>query len=389
MRAVEEGRISYTPTVRKHIDSCLGCLACETACPSGVQYHSLIEAARTKVEDTRSKDGEKNRIRNFALRWILPRPSCLAVVGFLLRLYHGSGLRWFFRNSGLLNRLGRIGEAEVFSPSATPRSVIRQVERGSQEGEVGRSVVALLTGCVMRIAFGHINLATIRALSENGYPVLVPKGQVCCGALHGHSGDRRTARELARKNIDIFMNSGADHVITNSAGCGSMMKEYGELLANDQEYREKAKQLSLKVRDITEFLVENGFRSPSASLVEEGELPVTYHEACHLAHGQKIRNPPREILRSIPGVKICELAESDWCCGSAGIYNLTQPEMAKRLLKRKIKHIVETGASVVATGNPGCIIQIESGLRGEGVEVLHPIELLARAYGQEIGDRNT
>ena len=184
------------------------------------------------------------------------------------------------------------------------------------------------------------------------------------------------------------MNSGADYVITNSAGCGSMMKEYGELLVNDQEYQEKAHHLSSKVRDITEFLTENGFRSPSAPLREEGELPVTYHEACHLAHGQKIRNPPREILRSIPGVRICELAESEWCCGSAGIYNLTQPEMAKRLLRRKIEHIVETGASIVATGNPGCIIQIESGLREGGVEVVHPIELLARAYGQEVGNQS-
>lgn len=390
MRAAEEGRIAYTPTVRKHIDSCLGCLACETACPSGVQYHSLIEAARTKVEAARENEGGRSRIRNFALRRLLPHTGRLSAVGILLGFYRSSGIQWFLRSSGVLNRLGRLGELEALSPAVTPRSVIRKVDQGSPEGEPGRASTSLLTGCVMRFAFGHINLATVRALAENGHPVFVPKGQVCCGALHGHSGDRRTARELARKNIDIFTSSEADYVITNSAGCGSMMKEYGELLSGDPEYGEKAERFSAKVRDITEFLVEQGFRAPSAPVGTDaqGPLPVTYHEACHLAHGQKVRNPPREVLRAIPDVEIRELDESDWCCGSAGTYNLTQPEMAKRLLRRKMGHIAKTGASVVATGNPGCIIQIESGFQRKGVEVLHPVELLARAYEREADCRD-
>ena len=367
MRAAEEGRIDYSPTVRKHIDLCLGCLACETACPSGVRYHSLIEAARTKVEAARERDGESGWVRRLALRGLLPHPRRLEAAAALLAAYRKSGLQRLVRASGLLNLMGRMGELEALSPPVTPVSIRRRVEQGAPGGDAGRASAALLTGCIMRVSFGHINLATVRVLAENGHTVRVPQGQVCCGALHGHSGDRRTARELARKNIDVFLDSGADFIVTNSAGCGSMMKEYGELLEEDPVYREKAEALAARVRDISEFLVEQGFRPPAKpDGLRDGEpLAVTYHEACHLVHGQKVRKPPREILRSLPGVEVRDLAESDWCCGSAGVYNLNQPEMAGRLLKRKVGHILDTGASVVATANPGCIIQIESGLKGK------------------------
>ena len=394
MRAAGEGRIDYTAIVREHLDLCLGCLACETACPSGVRYHSLIEAARTKVEAARERDGEGGRLRRIALRGLLPHPGRLTAAAALLGAYRRSGLQRLVRGSGILKFLGRLGELEALSPPVTPASIRRRVEKGAPNGEAGRASAALLTGCVMRVSFGHINLATIRVLAENGHTVGVPRGQVCCGALHGHSGDRRTARELARKNIDVFLDSGADFIVTNSAGCGSMMKEYGELLEGDPVYREKAGRLAAKVRDISEFLVEQEFRPPSGppGLRENAPLAVAHHEACHLVHGQKVRKPPMEILRALPGVEVRELAESDWCCGSAGVYNLTQPEMAGRLLKRKVGHILDTGASVVVAANPGCIIQIESGLKekggegeGEGMRVLHPVELLAEAYEAESG----
>ncbi len=385
MRAVTEGRIDYTPIVRKHLDLCLGCLACETACPSGVQYHSLIEAARTGVEAAREKDGEKNRIRRVALRGLLPYPRRIAALAVLVGFYQQSGLQRLVRGSGILKLLGRFERMEGLTPPVTPFSARKRVKAGAPNGESGRASAALLTGCVMEVSFGHVNLATVRAFAENGHSVAVPEGQVCCGALHGHSGDRQTARRLARKNIDVFLNSGADYIVTNSAGCGSMMKEYGELLEEDSVYREKAEQFGAKVRDVSEFLVEQGFRPPAnPDRPKSGPATVvTYHDACHLAHGQKVRNPPREILRSLPEIELRELAESDFCCGSAGIYNLTQPEMAGRLLKRKVRHILDTGASIVATANPGCIIQIAGGLAGKGVRLLHPVELLAQAYQAE------
>jgi glycolate oxidase iron-sulfur subunit len=385
MRAVAEGRLDYTPIVRKHLDSCLGCRACETACPSGVQYGRLIEAARTGVEAAREKAGTKGWVRKAALRGILPYPRRLAAAAALLGFYQKSGLQRLVRASGILKGMGRLAELEALTPCATPVSVRRRVEAGAPEGRADRASTALLTGCVMQISFGEVNLATVRVLAENGHRVLVPKDQVCCGALHGHSGDRETARDLARRNIDVFLNSGADFIVTNSAGCGSMMKEYGDLLEEDPAYHEKAERLAAKVRDVSEILVEQGFRPPAPSKRKAGETPVavTYHEACHLAHGQKVRKPPREILRAIPGVELRELTESDWCCGSAGIYNLTQPKMARQLLDRKVRHILETGASVVATANPGCIIQIAAGLEGKGVRILHPVELLAKAYQAE------
>ncbi|MFQ5913651.1 MAG: (Fe-S)-binding protein [Nitrospinota bacterium] len=387
MRAITEGRIDYTPIVRKHLDLCLGCRACETACPSGVQYGRLIEAARTGVEAAREREGQGGWVRKVALRRLLPYPKRLAAAAALLSFYQRSGLQRLLRSSGVLKRMGRLGELEGLSPSVTPLSVRRRVEAGAPDGQPGRASAALLTGCVTHVSLGQVNLCTVRVLAENGHRVLVPAEQLCCGALHGHSGDRQTARTLARKNIDTFVNCGADFIVTNSAGCGSMMKEYGELLEEDEAYREKAAGLAAKVRDISEFLVEQGFRPPAkpARPADGRPFSVTYHEACHLAHGQKVRKPPREILRSLPASELRELAESDFCCGSAGTYNLTQPEMAGKLLERKIGHILDTGATVVATGNPGCIFQLANGLEGKGVRVVHPIELLAEAYDAEGG----
>ena len=383
MRGVAEGLIGYTPIVQRHLDLCLGCRACETACPSGVQYGRLIEVARVEVEKARGSG--YGWLRRMALRHLLPHPTRLSKTAAFLDFYRRSGLQNLLKASGFFRLVPkRFRDLEAMMPPISSRALRREVGKGAEDAGTGNPPVALQTGCVMSLVFSHIHRATIRVLAENGYPVLVPEAQSCCGALHGHSGDRETARRLARKNIDSFLASGAKFVITNSAGCGSFMKEYGELLRADPGYREKAERFSEKVRDICEFLVGQGFRSPRGT----SDLRVTYHEACHLVHAQKVRRPPRDILRGLPGLTLVELSEADVCCGSAGTYNLTEPEMAQRLLERKVRRIEETGATVVAMGNPGCLIQIAGGLRRRGlsVRVAHPVELLAEAYEAERPD---
>ncbi len=385
MRGVAEGLIGYTPIVQRHLDLCLGCRACETACPSGVQYGRLIEVVRVGVEKARGSGSGYGWLRRMALRHLLPHPTRLSKVAVLLDFYRRSGLRNFLKASGFFRLVPKqLLDLEAMMPPISSRALRREVGKGAGDTGTRKPPVALQTGCVMSLAFSHIHRATIQVLAENGYPVLVPEAQICCGALHGHSGDRETARRLARKNIDSFLASGAKFVITNSAGCGSFMKEYGELLKVEPGYRERAERFSEKVWDISEFLVSQGFRSPRGIL----NLRVTYHEACHLVHAQKVRRPPRDILRSFPGLTLVELSEADVCCGSAGTYNLTEPEMAERLLERKVRHIEETEAPVVAMGNPGCLIQIAGGLRRRGlsVRVVHPVELLAEAYEAERPD---
>jgi glycolate oxidase iron-sulfur subunit len=243
---------------------------------------------------------------------------------------------------------------------------------------VKRARVGLLTGCIQQVAFGPQNRATARVLAKNGVEVVAPRAQACCGALHAHSGEHETALDLARRLIQVFEAAGVEHVIVNTSGCGAHMKSYGTLLAGDPEWRERAARFASRVRDVSQFLAKEPLRGPLRPVPRT----VTYHDPCHVAHGQKIRKEPRALLAQVPGLKLVELPEADWCCGSAGTYNLVQPEMAARLQQRKIAHIRETGAEAVVTSNPGCIIQIAQGLRAEGtpVEVLHIVEVLDRAY---------
>jgi len=241
-----------------------------------------------------------------------------------------------------------------------------------------RAKVGLLTGCIQQVAFGPQNHATARVLSRNGAEVVAPRDQACCGALHAHSGEHALAQDLARRTIQVFESVGVEYVIVNTSGCGAHMKGYGTLLADDPEWRDRAKRFAARVRDVSEFLAMEPLRGPLRPVTRV----VTYHDPCHVVHGQKIRKEPRELLAQVPGLTLVELPESDWCCGSAGIYNLTQPEMAARLLARKVNHVVETGAEAVVTANPGCILQIQQGLRerGRDVAVLHLVEILDKAY---------
>lgn len=380
IKSLAEGRIPLTDSVATHLSLCLDCRACETVCPSGVPYGWLIEVARAEMERQRPGSPLRRAFRwaNFSL--LLPRPRVLAFFASVLRLYQVSGLQGLVRAVGLLKLVpANLAAWEALLPELPPQAGRAPFpERVPAQGS-RRARVALLTGCIQQVAFAHHNHATVRVLARNGVEVLVPAGQACCGALHAHAGDRARARELARRIIDVFEATGAAVVIVNAAGCGAHMKGYSHLLEDDPVYGRRAEAFSQRVRDISEFLAEEPLRGPLLPV----PLTVTYHDPCHVVHGQKIRREPRQLLGQIPGLRLVDLKESDWCCGSAGIYNLTHPEMATRLLERKLGNVQATGADAVVTANPGCIIQIAQGLRTRGspVKTLHLVEVLDRAYG--------
>lgn len=384
MRAVADGKIETSEAFADEMYFCLGCLACETACPAGVNYTELFETARAEAERSGVLQSPKrDAIRGVLLKGLFTRPRLLRFVGRLLWLYRASGAQAVFRGLKLNALLPyRLRELKRMTPRAQAKfshQLIREVER--PVGDV-KYRVGLLTGCVQDIVLADVNRDTAEVLVANGCKVFTPQVQFCCGSLHAHNGDVETAKALARKQLDAFNLDSLDAIITNAAGCGSHLKHYDHLLADDPLYVGKARLWSHKLRDIHEWLAEIGVRKPAVAPTSQ---KVTYHEACHLCHGQKITRQPREVLKTIPGLQLTELAESTWCCGSAGIYNITQPEMAAKLQERKLGHIARAGTPVVATANPGCHLQLESGARkfAVDVEVRHPISLLAEAYRRE------
>lgn len=368
MRQIEEGALALTGDVVRHLDLCLGCRACESACPSGVRYGELIESARAHVE-ARHRRRRLDRLVRALVVAILAHPRRLRLAVAPLRLLEAVGLlRLLRRFSPLAAMLPRLRSARPL-PALCPA-----------ENEQRR--VALLAGCVGQVLFAETNRATVRVLNRNGCTVAVPRTQVCCGALLLHCGRKEEAAACARANIDSF-DCGVETIVTNAAGCGAMLKEYGKLLADDPAYAERARAFSARARDITEYLAEIPLQAPARSMA----VKATYHDACHLAHAQGIRQQPRDLLRQIPGLTLVELQDAETCCGSAGSYNLTEPRMAVRIGTRKAEHIRATRATVVAAANPGCIMHIRGSLRraGVGAEVLHPVELLDRAYGGSPG----
>ncbi|HYR39625.1 MAG TPA: (Fe-S)-binding protein [Methylomirabilota bacterium] len=367
MRAAAEGRAELTPGLARHLDLCLGCRACETACPSGVPFGQLLEATRAQLDRKGVRAPES---AHATLEWalsIFPHPDRLGALLWPLRLYQASGLRTLVRASGMLAPFKRLQAMDALlprvPPSATPLPELIPA-RGRARGRA-----ALLTGCVQRFFFPEINLATARLLSAAGWEVVVPRGQGCCGALHLHAGRLDEFRAMAR-SLMATLGQDVDMVVTNAAGCGSALKEYGHWLGD-----ELAERFAGLVKDISEVLVDADL--PLGELRET----VTYHDACHLAHGQRVRAQPRELLRRIPGLTLVDLKDSDLCCGSAGVYNLLEPEMAAELGRRKVERIRETGARIVATGNPGCIMQISQQALEAGLvlEVMHPVTILSHA----------
>jgi len=383
MRSVADGELAITGTFADEMSYCLGCLACQTACPAGVDYANLIETARAEVVTRRPAGLAARFWRAVTMRGLFLRPRLLRLAGRLLGLWQRSGLQAASRRTGLVRLLPRdLRRLEPQAPLIVHRfshELIRPVER--PEGQV-RHRVALLTGCVQDLVFSAINRDTADVLLANGCEVHTPAVQPCCGSLHAHNGETDSARLLARRMIDLFPPDRFDAIISNAGGCGNHLRHYGKLLADDPAYAARARLWDTKLRDIHEWLMHAGCRAPLAS---QGALTVTYHDSCHLAHGQKVVRQPRELLRLIPGLRLVELPEANWCCGSAGIYNITQPEQSDLLLKRKVGHVIGTGAAVLATSNPGCHLQIERGLRAAGcpIELLQPVTLLARAYRAE------
>ncbi|MCS1408320.1 MAG: Lactate utilization protein A [Verrucomicrobia subdivision 3 bacterium] len=391
MRSIADGELTATEEFADEMYFCLGCLACMTACPAGVNYAELFEQARAEAESAEVLTSLRRRfIRFITLKWLFMDHSRLQVLGLVMRLYQQLGFQWLVRNSGVMALMPeRLRELEAMTPTIQPRFSDELIApRTLPDESPARYRVALLTGCAQDLIFSDVNLDTLEVLKQNGCEVVTPPNQPCCGSLHAHNGEREAAKDLARRQIDLLPPESFDAIITNAAGCGSHLKHYASLLKEDPVYYERAEEWERKVKDIHEWLVAIEFRPPgdAANLSQR----VTYHEACHLCHGQKITAQPREILKAIPGLELAELPESNWCCGSAGIYNIVQPEMANELLDRKLGHINAIGASTVATGNPGCLLHIQNGVRqqGKNLRLAHPVSLLAEAYRREASRAN-
>ena len=374
MEELAAGAVEATTALRTHLDRCLACRACEAVCPSGVGYGALIENARSAIAE---RDATTRplvpRILRYVLLSLLADPARLEAASGALALYERSGLRSFVHRTGLAARLPRgLRRIEAMYPPLT-----RPRYRAPTAPAHATTRAAILLGCVMRVAYGDVHSATARVLTRLGVEVVDAPEQVCCGALHAHAGERRDAIALAKRNIAAFEDAGVDVVVVDAAGCGAHMKGYGHLLADDPEWHGRAEAFSARVRDVTEFVAALGDGRALGRL----EMTVTYQEPCHLAHAQRIRTAPRALLSRVEGLELREMKESDVCCGSAGSYNLVQPAFADALLERKLDNIAATGADAIVSANPGCMLQVSSGLtrRGREIPVLHVVEVLDRA----------
>lgn len=377
MKEVSEGRLDLLDSLfEEEMYLCLNCRACEAVCPSGVKYGEILEASRAQIEQARKGTPKARVLRKVVFGGIFTDMRRFRALSAGLRLYQRSPLPRIAKRSGVLKVLG-LDQAHELMPQVSDRFVVPKGETIPARGE-WRGRVGLFTGCIMSTAYAEIHEATIRVLTRNGFEVTLINGQGCCGALHVHQGDPDGGRALARKNIDAFDTPYLDAIIVNAAGCGAAMKEYGHLLKDDPEYADRAARFAERVQDVTEFLAAKGLSA------EPGPLPmtVTYQEPCHLAHAQRIAKQPRQLLKAIPELRVVEMPESSLCCGSAGIYNLLQPDMSSKLLARKLDNALSTGAEAIVSANPGCMLQLTSGLRARGDErpVLHLVELLDRAY---------
>ncbi len=373
MRAVHEGRLPLKSAPVRHLDLCLGCRACEAVCPSGVQYGHLLEQTRDHIEGHFQRSFFQTFLRRVLIEKVFPYPRRLRLALLPARAIRALGV------DNLLPRFGR--EALALLPARNaPAAQLPAVTpiAGNSRGRVG-----FLSGCVMSAMFEGTNAASVRLLTRAGYEVVVPRGQGCCGALFAHSGNLEAARQCARQNIATFEHDPLTWIVVNAAGCGSTMKEYGELLRDDPAWAERARRFAGKVKDLTEFLAADAPAFLFNASVRKCDAKVTYHDACHLAHAQRISQPPRALVMAIAGRHYVELVEADLCCGSAGTYNLTEPEMARRLQTRKVENILKSGARIVVTSNPGCLLQLEAGLRQAGapIQVMHIADFLDTMTG--------
>ncbi len=388
MRAVADGDLEIGQTFADEMSYCLGCLACQTACPAGVNYGVLFETARSDIQRANLDDSPRRRFwRGLTLNFLFMRPRLLRTAGRTLRFYQRSGLAALARRLQVTRLLpADLRRLEPQAPPIASRFSDELIAAREQPTGQRRGRIAVLTGCVQDLVFPDINRDTADVALANGYEVETPRAQPCCGSLHAHNGELEMARTLARRMLDLIPPDRYDAIVSNAGGCGSHLRHYARLLAGDPAYADRAAQWDGKLRDVHEWLVEVDCRPPSQPPFDR-PTTITYHESCHLVHGQKVARQPRALLTLLPGVALTELPESSWCCGSAGIYALTQPEQAEALLQRKLANVRTTGATVVATANPGCHLQIARGLResAAAVRVVHPVSLLAAAYRREAG----
>lgn len=369
IKAVGEGQLDLlSPGFVHQMSECLDCRACEAACPSGVQYGALVETARTQIQ-------RASAARPAAFLYLFCNLGMMRFLATLLRFYQRSGLQTLARTSGLLRFL-KLADLEAMAPQISPHFFTARDQKLQTPGAT--KTAFMHAGCIMALAFASVNDATVRMLQRAGCNVVIPSNQGCCGAITVHAGVMDAGRELAKRNIKAFEDSGAHYYVINAAGCGSTLKEYGEMFESDPVWASRARAFSLNVRDISELLDQLGIPPPNRPL----EATVTYQEPCHLVHAQRISAAPRRLLALIPGLRLVEMNESSLCCGSAGIYNATQPEMAARLQRRKIENTVATDAQIVVTGNPGCALQLRAGLAREShqMAIRHIVELLDEAY---------
>jgi glycolate oxidase iron-sulfur subunit len=374
MKAQSEGRLQLSSTLVQHFDRCLGCLACVSACPSGVKYDVLIEQTRAEVEAQYQRPLGDRLFRGLIFA-LFPYPARLRVLALLQFLYVALGLRRLLERSGLLRLLPeRLQRMEALAPQLSWQQLWQRLPAFSAARGPVRQRVALLPGCVQRVYFPGVNQATLRVLSAEGCDVVVPEDLGCCGALSLHAGREQEAQGFARRAIARLEREQVSTILVNAAGCGSAMKHWSRLLANDPEWRARAAKLELKVKDVSEFLTELGPTAPRQPL----HLRIAYHDACHLSHGQKVRAQPRALLQAIPGVELVEIPDGDQCCGSAGVYNLLEPQSAQLIGKRKADNIRSVEPELLVSANPGCTLQIQSqlGAAGASIRTAHPIEVL-------------
>ncbi len=376
MILIGSGELPLSEGFVGHIDKCLDCRACETACPSGVEYGKLVEHARARIENEYQRPLFTRFARNIVFKRLLPYPSRIAFVARFLRIYQRSGLQSLARATRILKLLG-LADRERLLPRIDDYFFFDEFGKTFPAQGARRARVAFFAGCIANVTFTKLNEATIRVLTANGCEVVVPSAQLCCGALAAHAGVRETARQLARKNMAAFGGGQFDAILTNAAGCGSTLKEYDHLFSANEPEHAAAVAFSNHVRDVTEFLATLGLVAP----LKETRLRVTYQDSCHLLHGQKVREAPRQLLRAIPGIEFVELPYSDICCGSAGVYNVTHTEASLDLLKEKMDYAKATRAATLVTSNPGCLLQLRAGaeIHKTGQNVMHIVELLASA----------
>lgn len=393
IKAVADGELPITDGFVREMNFCLDCQACETACPAGVKYGSLVEAARAQIHREGFEGLATRLTKKTLLEWMFVRQARLKILARMLRLYEKSGLKWFLQKSQLLRLVSRtLHDVQPLSPTVSAHfssDVLPELIRPAGQA---RFRVGFLTGCIMDVAFADVNLDTIRLLQHHDCEIFVPRNQACCGSLQAHNGSLDAARAMAKNNIRLFDRDDLDFIVINSAGCGAFMKEYGHLFRDDEQWASAAARLSGKVRDITEFLAETGYR-PAKLKRKEGQIAaakqkssldgkkVAYHDACHLAHTQKITRQPRQLIMMVSGIDYVEIPESAWCCGSAGIYNIVHYEDSMLLLDRKIDNVMTCAPDIVVTGNPGCLLQLQHGLQKKGltVELMHTATFLWRA----------